>query len=84
MLFFIFACMGNLTYILSIFAFSPGCEERGRCRMGEAGAIYGRYMLVNASWLLGSAGTLFLDFAIFAQFFVYRDRGDGEEEAVVG
>lgn len=28
--------------------------------------------MVNLSWLIGSAGTLGLDFAVFAQFFMYR------------
>ncbi|KAH9219310.1 PQ loop repeat-domain-containing protein [Leptodontidium sp. 2 PMI_412] len=74
MLFFLFACIGNLTYVLSIFAYEPHCTgRRGRCAHGEAGAIYGRYILINASWLAGSLGTLFLDMGIFAQFFIYRD-----------
>jgi len=74
MLFFLFACIGNLTYVLSIFAYEPHCTgRRGRCANGEAGAIYGRYILINASWLAGSLGTLFLDMGIFAQFFIYRD-----------
>ncbi|KAF2769742.1 PQ-loop-domain-containing protein [Teratosphaeria nubilosa] len=79
-LFFLFACIGNLTYVLSIFAFAPVCahQRHGRwvgshCRPGEAQAVYGRYILVNLSWLLGSLGTLFLDFAVFAQFFLYRN-----------
>ncbi|GAM83871.1 hypothetical protein ANO11243_018610 [Dothideomycetidae sp. 11243] len=46
-LFFLFACIGNLTYVLSIFA-----------------------------WLLGSLGTLFLDMAVFVQFFLYKDSED--------
>lgn len=78
-LFFLFACIGNLTYVASIFAFDPICSQHTRghwrestCRPGEASAIYGRYILVNLSWLLGSLGTLFLDFAVFVQFFVYR------------
>lgn len=28
---------------------------------------------MNLSWLIGSAGTLVLDFAVFAQFFMYRN-----------
>ena len=28
--------------------------------------------MVNLSWLIGSAGTLGLDFAVFIQFFMYR------------
>lgn len=70
-LFFLFACIGNLTFVLSIFAFNPVCRHR-HCRDGEAGAIYGRYILVNLSWIIGSLGTLFLDFGVFAQFFLYQ------------
>ncbi|KAI9725011.1 MAG: hypothetical protein M1812_000287 [Candelaria pacifica] len=76
LLFFLFACIGNLTYVLSIFAYSPICSSR-HCRPGEAAAIYGRYILVNASWLLGSFGTLLLDLGIFAQFFIYRKQDEG-------
>lgn len=80
-LFFLFACLGNLTFVLSIFAFEPICSkhshghwhERSHCKPGEASSIYGRYILVNLSWLIGSAGTLVLDFAVFAQFFMYRN-----------
>lgn len=86
MLFFLFACLGNLTYVLSIFAYDPACRE-AKCRPGEAGRIYGRYLLVNASWLAGSLGTLFLDLGIFAQFFIYDQEEDSnglddEDEAV--
>ncbi|KAK3357610.1 PQ loop repeat-domain-containing protein [Lasiosphaeria hispida] len=87
MLFFLFACLGNLTYVLSIIAFDPGCGKeaaaggRDGCA-GEGGAakVYWRYILVNMSWLAGSAGTLFLDSAIFVQFFLYS-KGEEEEEA---
>lgn len=85
MLFFLFACIGNLTYVLSILAYEPYCSgKHGKCAKGEAMGIYGRYILVNASWLLGSFGTLFLDFAIFCQFFLYKDVADLdlEDEAV--
>jgi hypothetical protein len=47
--------------------------------------LYGKYIAVNASWLAGSLGTLFLDLGIFAQFFIYREQSedsDVEEEAV--
>lgn len=79
-LFFLFACVGNLTYVMSILAYEPGCARvadvigKGRrgCGDGEWDREYGRYMLVNTSWLVGSAGTLFLDFVIFAQFWIYR------------
>ncbi len=72
LLFFLFACIGNLTYVMSIFAYSPVCRTPRECRPGEAAAIYGRYILVNASWLVGSLGTLLLDLGIFVQFFMYR------------
>ncbi|KAI9676331.1 MAG: hypothetical protein M1817_000488 [Caeruleum heppii] len=84
MLFFLFACVGNLTYVLSILLFAPSCGDghRGRgCAPGERSAAYWRYILVNASWLLGSLGTLGLDLGIFAQFWVYRKKAEaGEDE----
>jgi len=83
LLFFLFACIGNLTYVLSIFAYSPVCEggKNGECRRGEELHIYARYILVNASWLLGSLGTLILDLSIFAQFIAYRAKdNDAAEE----
>lgn len=86
MLFFLFACIGNLTYVLSIFAYEAHCSgKHGNCAKGEAASIYGRYILVNLSWLIGSMGTLILDMGIFIQFFLYRAREDEdeiEEEAV--
>jgi uncharacterized protein with PQ loop repeat len=85
MLFFLFACIGNLTYVLSIFAYDAECSgKHGRCAKGEAASIYGRYILVNTSWLIGSMGTLILDMGIFIQFFLDReDEKDAiEEEAV--
>lgn len=87
MLFFLFACVGNLTYVLSIFAYEPSCAriafaggEGGGCESGEWGRDYGRYTLVNASWLIGSAGTLLLDLLIFVQFWIYRQRKGGETQ----
>lgn len=80
MLFFLFACAGNLTYVLSIFAYEPGCakmwagdDDAGGCGEGEYARAYWRYIAVNTSWLVGSAGTLVLDLVIFGQFWVYRD-----------
>lgn len=35
---------------------------------------------MNASWIVGSLGTLFLDMAIFVQFFVYREKEEWEVE----
>ncbi|KAH6694174.1 PQ loop repeat-domain-containing protein [Plectosphaerella plurivora] len=79
MLFFLFACLGNLTYVLSIFAYDPHCPAGG-C---DARHGYARYILVNLSWLAGSMGTLLLDMGIFVQFFIYRkdeDEDDFEED----
>jgi len=79
LLFFLFACLGNLTYDMSIFAYDPQNSCRlgaGRCEDGEASAIYARYIAVNASWIAGSLGTLFLDGAIFLQFFLYKTGDD--------
>ncbi|KAI2630843.1 PQ-loop-domain-containing protein [Hypoxylon sp. NC1633] len=78
-LFFLFACLGNLTYVLSIFAYEPHCAK-SRCQPGEAERIYGRYILVNASWLAGSLGTLLLDLGIFAQFFIYSGDDSADED----
>ncbi|PYI12159.1 PQ loop repeat protein [Aspergillus sclerotiicarbonarius CBS 121057] len=83
LLFFLFACIGNLTYVLSILAYSPVCEHEsssrhGRCRPDELASLYGQYILVNLSWLIGSFGTLLLDMCIFIQFFLYQDN-NGED-----
>ncbi|ODV92077.1 hypothetical protein CANCADRAFT_14737, partial [Tortispora caseinolytica NRRL Y-17796] len=56
-LFFLFACIGNLMYVISILVYD----------------ISPTYLLVNASWLVGSFGTLLLDFVIFVQFWIYGD-----------
>lgn len=77
MLFFLFACLGNITYVLSIFAYEPKCAG-DECEPGEAGHIYGRYILVNLSWLAGSLVTLLLDLCVFAQYFMY-DTTEGSE-----
>ena len=104
-LFFLFACLGNITYVASIFAYEPPCAasssffpafknngvsggggEKGMsegsfsgCGNGEWREGYTRYILVNLSWILGSAGTLILDFTVLAQFWVYRGRRPREE-----
>jgi solute carrier family 66 (lysosomal lysine-arginine transporter), member 1 len=87
LLFFLFACIGNLTYDMSIFAYDPNplCFEGGAvglCGQGEAQRIYAKYLAVNASWIAGSLGTLFLDMAIFVQFFLYRKDEDEVENEV--
>ncbi|KAF2096209.1 PQ-loop-domain-containing protein [Rhizodiscina lignyota] len=79
MLFFLFACIGNLTYVMSILAYSPVCEHPKHCKPSEAGAIYARYFAVNFSWLLGSFGTLLLDAGVFVQYFMYRKDDDSSD-----
>jgi uncharacterized protein with PQ loop repeat len=80
MLFFLFACLGNLTYVLSIVVYKPKCGG-GVCQDGEGRAEYGRYIAVNASWLLGSFGTLLLDAGVFVQYFLYcKDDDESDEE----
>ncbi|KEZ42448.1 Uncharacterized protein SAPIO_CDS5646 [Scedosporium apiospermum] len=78
MLFFLFACLGNITYVLSIFAYEPRCGEEG-CAPGEAGKIYGKYILVNLSWLAGSVVTLLLDFGVFTQYFLYNNTEEAHD-----
>lgn len=56
-MFFLFACLGNLTYVISILSIDMSYN----------------YLLINSSWLAGSLGTLFLDFTIFVQFFIYNE-----------
>ncbi|KAI5282839.1 hypothetical protein KEM54_002548 [Ascosphaera aggregata] len=83
LLFFLFACIGNLTFVLSICAYNPICDAQLKdpkagagpeiCRPGEKYSIYMRYMLVNAPWLLGSLGNLLQDMFIFVQFIMYRN-----------
>lgn len=84
MLFFLFACLGNLTYVLSIVAFDPRCyDDAVACQPGEAGRVYGQYILVNLSWLAGSFGTLLLDMGIFVQFFIYRKENEDDVDSVI-
>ncbi|KAI5459855.1 PQ loop repeat-domain-containing protein [Mariannaea sp. PMI_226] len=93
MLFFLFACLGNITYVLSIFAYDPKCAHK-TCQPGEASHIYGKYILVNLSWLAGSLVTLFLDLGVFAQYFmytkqaltrtIYEDEADYYDDAISG
>jgi hypothetical protein len=84
MLFFLFACIGNLTYNFSIFAYSPepACDVPFECKLGEGRQIYGSYILVNLSWILGSLGTLLLDMGVFVQYFMYKvDQSSEAEES---
>ena len=59
-LFFLFACLGNVTYVGSILIRNYGTSH------------YNRYLAINASWLAGSAGTLLLDFIILSQTLWYN------------
>lgn len=64
-MFFLFACLGNLTYVISILAIDMSWY----------------YLWVNSSWLAGSLGTLALDFTIFVQFFIYNEDSEGSEDS---
>jgi uncharacterized protein with PQ loop repeat len=80
MLFFLFACLGNLTYVLSILVYKPRCGKDGVCVGNEGRAVYGKYVAVNMSWLLGSFGTLLLDAGVFVQYFMYRVEEESDDE----
>lgn len=56
-MFFLFSCLGNLTYVVLILAIDTSWY----------------YLWVNSLWLAGSLGTLAMDFTIFIQFFVYNE-----------
>lgn len=56
-MFFLFACLGNVTYVISILSLDTSWN----------------YIWVNSSWLAGSLGTLAMDFTIFVQFFIYNE-----------
>ncbi|KAI9282261.1 PQ loop repeat-domain-containing protein [Sporodiniella umbellata] len=53
---FIFSVVGNLTFCLSIIFVS----------------LDPTFLFINYPWLLGSGGTLFFDFTIFFQFYMYK------------
>jgi hypothetical protein len=82
MLFFLFACIGNVTYALSILAYDPQCEKGPKhCEPGEVAFLYSRNFWVNFSWLLGSLGSLMLDLGVFVQYFMYlRDDDESSDE----
>lgn len=63
-MFFLFACLGNLTYVISILSIDVSWD----------------YLVINSSWLAGSLGTLLLDFTIFVQFFVYNEETTGNPQ----
>ncbi|ORY79059.1 PQ loop repeat-domain-containing protein [Protomyces lactucae-debilis] len=64
-LFFLFACLGNITYVGSILI-----------RQNRESPHYHKYLAINASWLAGSAGTLLLDVVILTQTLFYSLRDD--------
>ncbi|KAG0001284.1 hypothetical protein BGZ79_004865 [Entomortierella chlamydospora] len=53
---FVFSVLGNVLYVASIFLNSLEID----------------YLIRNMPWWLGSGGTLFFDFTIFFQFYIYR------------
>ncbi|CEH14529.1 Predicted membrane protein [Ceraceosorus bombacis] len=53
---FVFAVAGNSTYVLSVLVKSLDRE----------------YLLENSSWIVGSLGTILLDFCVLGQFIYYR------------
>lgn len=65
-LFFLLACLGNITFVLSVLSIS----------------LDKKYILVNLSWLIGSSGTLFMDFLILCQFFYYGEKKEGLSDEV--
>lgn len=62
LLFFMLSLTGNLTYGISLMAYSQ--EEK--------------YLLNALPWLLGSLGTIVEDSIIFVQFRLYANSGRGE------
>ncbi|KAI2639370.1 PQ-loop-domain-containing protein [Xylaria nigripes] len=59
LLFFLFSLTGNLTYGLSVFAYSQNSD----------------YLIKATPWLIGSLGTVVEDCIIFYQFHIYSRRG---------
>ncbi|PWN48349.1 PQ-loop-domain-containing protein [Violaceomyces palustris] len=53
---FVFAVAGNITYVASILLKSTEKE----------------YLIESSSWMVGSLGTIFLDFIVLGQFIAYR------------
>ena len=39
-------------------------------------------MLIDLSWIIGSAGTVFLDFIVLGQFYYYSHARKNEEKLV--
>lgn len=62
---FIFAVAGNVTYVVSILLKDMSAP----------------YLIENASWLMGSLGTILLDFIVLYQFIVYAPERNKIESA---
>lgn len=62
---FAFAVAGNATYVASILLQSRSTE----------------HLKINAAWLVGSAGTIFLDFIVLSQFHWYSKARRAEAAA---
>ncbi|BGP18298.1 Putative vacuolar membrane transporter for cationic amino acids [Rhodosporidiobolus nylandii] len=67
LLMFAFAVCGNATYVASILLTSTSYQ----------------HLLINAPWLVGSGGTIFLDFLVLSQFVYYRRERLAEQQAKV-
>ncbi|KAM0748441.1 PQ-loop-domain-containing protein [Meredithblackwellia eburnea MCA 4105] len=64
LLMFAFAVAGNTTYVASILLQS----------------LTPQHLLINASWLVGSGGTIFLDFVVLGQFYWYASARSAMEQ----
>ncbi|SZE99894.1 unnamed protein product [Blumeria hordei] len=81
MLFFLFACVGNLCTVLSILIYDPPCRAGGRrCENDRQWREYWHYVVVNISWIIGSAGTFLLDLSVFTQFWIYRVKDEASSQ----
>lgn len=61
LLFFMLTMLGNITFTLQIITFRSDLN----------------YLILNLSWLLGSAGTIIQDLIIIFQFYKYRNNHSG-------
>lgn len=85
-LMFVFALLGNSTYVASIFLYETPCgaghqsAELGDICGGPGGAaaVYARYVLINLSWILGSTVTIFMDLGILGQHLWYTRKAKRE------
>ncbi|GAA5871960.1 hypothetical protein JCM8547_006201 [Rhodosporidiobolus lusitaniae] len=68
LLMFAFAVCGNSTYVASILLTSTSPQ----------------HLLINLPWLVGSAGTIFLDFIVLSQFVIYAKERRLEKERAEG